>query len=89
MVAQWAPAPGTCASFLGRVHDEPHRPDRAVKADPKGPGHLAEPVELIAALDAELGGGQSSENPRRHRHALVGTRDGINTWMRGHPADYR
>ncbi|MFC6986904.1 hypothetical protein [Streptomyces cirratus] len=46
--------PGDCAYFPGRVHDELHRMDRAVKA-----------TELIA------------------------NRDKTNTWMRGHPGDYR
>ncbi|MER7519920.1 hypothetical protein [Streptomyces sp. NPDC126499] len=81
--------PGNCAYFLGRVHDELHRLDRAMKADPKGAAHFDRPIELIAKLDAELGGDRSFENLKRHQTLLVGTRDRINTWMQGHPDDYR
>ncbi|MET9952481.1 hypothetical protein ABZ135_13165 [Streptomyces sp. NPDC006339] len=81
--------PGNCAYFLGRVYDELHRLDRAMKADPKGAGHFARPIELIARLDAELAGDRSFENLKRHQTLLVGTRDRINTWMQGHPDDYR
>ncbi|MET7301775.1 hypothetical protein [Embleya sp. NPDC005575] len=81
--------PSNCAYFLGRVHDELHRLDRAMKADPKGPGHFPEPIALIRKLDAELGGDRSSENLRKHQTSLIGTRDKINTWMQGHPDDYR
>ncbi|MFD3695467.1 hypothetical protein ACFWUZ_04825 [Streptomyces sp. NPDC058646] len=81
--------PGNCAYFLGRVHDELHRLDRAMKADPKGPGHFPEPIELVAELDEQLGGDRSFENLKKHQTALIGTRDKINTWMQGHPDDYR
>ncbi|MEV4938866.1 hypothetical protein [Streptomyces zaomyceticus] len=81
--------PDNCAYFLGRVHDELHRLDRAMKADAKGPGHFPEPIELIAKLDTELGGDRSFENLKKHQHLLLGTRDKINTWMQGHPDDYR
>ncbi|MCX4694903.1 hypothetical protein [Streptomyces sp. NBC_01408] len=81
--------PGNCAYFLGRVHDELHRLDRAMKADPKGPGHFPEPIGLIAELDGKLGGDRSFENLKKHQTALIGTRDKINTWMQGHPDDYR
>ncbi|WP_309061200.1 hypothetical protein [Streptomyces sp.] len=81
--------PGNCAYFLDRVYDELHRLDRAMKADPKGPGHFTEPIELIAELDAEVGGDQSFENLKKHRSTLIGTRDTINTWMQDHPDDYR
>ncbi|MET8507762.1 hypothetical protein ABZV60_24370 [Streptomyces sp. NPDC004787] len=78
-----------CAYFLGRVHDELLRLDRAMKADPKGPGHFPRPIELIARLEAELGGDSSFENLKKHETLLVGTRDKINTWMQDHPDDYR
>ncbi|MEV6330563.1 hypothetical protein [Streptomyces sp. NPDC051909] len=78
-----------CAYFLGRVHDELLRLDRAMKADPKGPGHFPRPIELIAELEAELGGDSSFENLKKHETLLVGTRDKINTWMQDHPDDYR
>lgn len=81
--------PGNCAYFLGRVHDELHRLDRAMKADPKGPGHFPEPIALIAKLDKELGGNRTFENLKKHQNALIGTRDQINTWMQDHPDDYR
>lgn len=81
--------PGNCAYFLGRVYDELHRMDRAMKADPKGPGHFPEPIALIATLDAELGGDRTFENLKKHQTSLIGTRDKINTWMQGHPDDYR
>ncbi|MFB7353062.1 hypothetical protein [Streptomyces gardneri] len=82
-------APGDCAYFLGRVYDELHRMDRAMKADPKGPGHFPEPIALIEKLDAALDGDRSFENLKKHQSLLIGTRDRINTWMQGHPDDYR
>ncbi|MGW0389912.1 hypothetical protein ACWDYJ_03225 [Streptomyces sp. NPDC003042] len=81
--------PGNCAYFLGRVYDELHRMDRAMKADAKGPGHFPEPIALIAKLDKELAGDRSFENLKKHQTSLIGTRDKINTWMQGHPDDYR
>jgi hypothetical protein len=81
--------PGNCAYFLGRVYDELHRLDRAMKAGPKGPGHFPEPIALVRELDAELGGDRSFENLKKHQTTLIGTRDKINTWMQGHPDDYR
>lgn len=81
--------PTNCAYFLGRVHEELHRMDRAMKADPKGAGHFPEPIALIAKLDAQLGDDRTFENLKKHETLLVGTRDKINTWMQGHPDDYR
>ncbi|WP_308289084.1 hypothetical protein [Streptomyces erythrochromogenes] len=81
--------PSECAYFLGRVYDELHGLDAAMKADPKGPGHFPEPIALIAKLDAELGGDRSFKNLKAHQTLLIGTRDKINTWMQGHPDDYR
>ncbi|MFE2306162.1 hypothetical protein [Streptomyces sp. NPDC059411] len=81
--------PGNCAYFLGRVYDELHRMDRAMKADPKGPGHFPEPIALIAKLDTELGGDHGFDNLKKHQTSLIGTRDKINVWMQGHPDDYR
>ncbi|MFF4099480.1 hypothetical protein [Streptomyces sp. NPDC001903] len=81
--------PGNCAYFLGRVYDELHRMDAAMKADAKGPGHFPEPIALIKKLDAELAGDRSFENLKKHQTTLIGTRDKINTWMQGHPDDYR
>ncbi|WP_030296007.1 hypothetical protein [Streptomyces katrae] len=81
--------PGNCAYFLGRVYDELHRMDAAMKADAKGPGHFPEPIALIKKLDAELAGDRSFENLKKHQTLLIGTRDKINIWMQGHPDDYR
>lgn len=60
-----------------------------MKADPKGPGHFPEPIALIAKLDGELGGDRSTANLEKHKALLIDTRDRINTWMQGHPDDYR
>ncbi|MEU5217022.1 hypothetical protein AB0G79_12615 [Streptomyces sp. NPDC020807] len=78
-----------CAYFLGRVHDELHRMDEAMKADPKGPGHFPEPIAWIAKLDGVLDGDRSFENLKKNEKLLVGTRDRINAWMQDHPDDYR
>lgn len=78
-----------CADFLGRVHKELQELDGAMKADPKGPGHFPEPIQKIAELNKTLGGDSSSENLKKQEKLLVGTRDFINTWMQGHPDDYR
>jgi hypothetical protein len=81
--------PGNCGYFLGRVYDELHRMDRAMKADPKGPGYFTEPIDLIKELDAELEGDRSFDILEKHQTSLISTRDKINTWMQGHPDDYR
>ncbi len=81
--------PGNCAYFLGRVYDELHRLDRAMKANTKGAGHFPEPIALIKELDVKLGGDRSFENLKKHQTSLIETRDEINTWMQGHPDDYR
>ncbi|MFI6686504.1 hypothetical protein [Streptomyces sp. NPDC050485] len=81
--------PGNCAYFLGRVYDELHRMDRAMKADPKGPGHFPEPIALIAKLDTEFGGDHAFGSLKKHQTLMIGTRDKINLWMQGHPDDYR
>ncbi|MEV8037757.1 hypothetical protein [Streptomyces sp. NPDC086182] len=81
--------PGNCEYFLGRVHDELGSLDKSMKADPQGPGHFKEPLAWIANLRAELGGDNSFENLKKHQALLTGTRDRINTWMQGHPEDYR
>ncbi|MFI0979693.1 hypothetical protein ACH4SP_22170 [Streptomyces sp. NPDC021093] len=81
--------PGNCAYFLGRVYDELHGLDGAMKADPKGPGHFTEPIAWIKKLDTKLAGDRSFENLKKNQKLLIGTRDKINTWMQGHPDDYR
>ncbi|MFF3314544.1 hypothetical protein ACFYV5_03405 [Streptomyces sp. NPDC003035] len=81
--------PSDCAFNLGRIHDELDRLDRAMKADPKGPGHFPEPIAWIKDLRTTLNGDRSTENLKKHRTELFGTRDRINTWMQDHPDDYR
>jgi hypothetical protein len=78
-----------CAYFLGRVYDELEGLDRAMKADPKGPGHFPEPIEWITGLRGTIGPDRSYPNLKAHKDELVGTRDRINTWMQDHPDDYR
>ncbi|MFG2755879.1 hypothetical protein [Streptomyces wuyuanensis] len=78
-----------CAYFLGRVYDELDRLDRAMKADPKGPGHFPEPIEWMAELRKTIGPDHSYTSLKAHQDELVGTRDRINTWMQDHPDDYR
>ncbi|MFI9207955.1 hypothetical protein ACIGW7_07405 [Streptomyces sp. NPDC053253] len=78
-----------CSYFLNRVHRELQELDTAMKADPKGPGHFPEPIQKIAELNKTLAGDTSVENLKKHEKLLVGTRDFINTWMQGHPDDYR
>lgn len=84
-----APGGANCAYFLGRVNDELNRLDKAMKADKKGPGHFKEPIAWVGALRATLDGDVSTPNLEKHRGELTGTRDRINTWMQGHPEDYR
>ncbi|GGJ36844.1 hypothetical protein [Streptomyces brasiliensis] len=81
--------PGNCEYFLGRLIDELTRLERAMRADPQGPGHFKEPLEWITDLRAELGDDTSFENLKKHQAGLTGTRDKINAWMQGHPEDYR
>jgi hypothetical protein len=81
--------PGNCEYFLGRVLDELSSLDEAMKADPQGPEHFKEPLAWIAKLRVELGDDRSFENLKKHQDLLTGTRDNINTWMQGHPEDYR
>ncbi|MFI6422579.1 hypothetical protein ACIBG6_34930 [Streptomyces sp. NPDC050842] len=78
-----------CGPFLGRVHQELQELDGAMKADPKGPGHFPEPIQKIAELNKTLAGDSSSENLKKHEKVIIGTRDFVNTWMQGHPDDYR
>ncbi|MFF5638224.1 hypothetical protein [Streptomyces sp. NPDC012825] len=63
--------------------------DRAMKNDPKGPGHFPEPIQKMTELNNTLGGDASFENLEKHHKQLVATRDFINTWMQDHPDDYR
>ncbi|TXS39305.1 hypothetical protein EAO72_21055 [Streptomyces sp. or43] len=84
-----APGDGNCAYFLGRVNDELNGLDKSMKADAGGPDHFKEPMARISALRTTLAGDTSTANLEKHRKQLLGTRDRINTWMQGHPEDYR
>ncbi|POG46193.1 hypothetical protein [Streptomyces sp. ZL-24] len=83
------PGAGDCAYFLGRVTRELTELDEAMRADPKGPGHFKQPLADMKALFAKLGTDRSTPHLEKHFTAIVGTRDGINTWMQDHPDDYR
>ncbi|MFC8224659.1 hypothetical protein [Streptomyces sp. NPDC057287] len=84
-----APGDGNCAYFLGRVNEELGGLGKAMKADKKGPGHFEEPLARIGTLSTALDGDVSTANLEKHRSELLGTRDRVNTWMQGHPEDYR
>ncbi|NEA52987.1 hypothetical protein G3I60_02030 [Streptomyces sp. SID13666] len=81
--------PGNCAYFLGRVNDELTRMEKAMKADPQGPGHFTAPLARTKELWDTLGTDRSYANLKKHQALLLATRDKINTWMQGHPEDYR
>ncbi|NGO86515.1 hypothetical protein [Streptomyces sp. 196(2019)] len=83
------PGAGDCAYFLGRVTRELTELDEAMRADPKGPGHFKQPLADMKALFTKLGTDRSTPHLEKHFSAIVGTRDGINTWMQDHPDDYR
>ncbi|MFB7397695.1 hypothetical protein [Streptomyces sp. NPDC056191] len=78
-----------CAYFLGRVNKELQELNSAMTNDPKGPGHFREPLQKMAELNKTLAGDSSYENLSKHQARLIGTRDFVNTWMQGHPDDYR
>ncbi len=63
--------------------------DASMKVDPQGPGHFEEPLEWTATLRTTLAGDTSTANLEKHFKDLVGTRDRVNSWMQGHPEDYR
>ncbi|MFG2597778.1 hypothetical protein [Streptomyces sp. NPDC048462] len=83
------PGTGDCDYFLGRVNEELTGLDASMKVDPQGPGHFKEPLEWTAKLRTTLAGDTSTANLEKHFKDLVGTRDRVNTWMQGHPEDYR
>ncbi|MFF2962171.1 hypothetical protein ACFVT1_25260 [Streptomyces sp. NPDC057963] len=83
------PGSANCAYFLGRVNDELARLDKAMRADAQGPGRFEEPLARISALRKTLNGDTATANLEKHRSELLGTRDRVNTWMQGHPEDYR
>ncbi|MEU7019237.1 hypothetical protein ABZ990_01075 [Streptomyces sp. NPDC046203] len=78
-----------CGDNLDRVHLELGNLDRAMREDPQGSSHFAEPLEMIGKLNETLGRDTSTENLRTHQKELFDTRDRINTWMQAHPEDYR
>ncbi|MFJ6460199.1 hypothetical protein ACIQM0_03925 [Streptomyces sp. NPDC091387] len=83
------PGAGDCAYFLGRVNEELAGLDASMKADQQGPGRFKEPLAWTAALRTALAGDTSAANLEKHFKDLTGTRDRVNTWMQGHPEDYR
>ncbi|WP_432150579.1 hypothetical protein [Streptomyces sp. bgisy029] len=83
------PGAGDCAYFLGRVTQELTELDEAMRTDPKGPGHFKQPLADMKVLFAKLGEDRSTPHLEKHFSEIVGTRDGINTWMQDHPDDYR
>ncbi|MEW2179084.1 hypothetical protein AB0890_22470 [Streptomyces sp. NPDC005406] len=83
------PGAGDCGYFLGRVYEELTSLDKAMKADSAGPAHFQEPLGRLSTLRTKLGGDTSTANLEKHFKDLVGTRDRVNTWMQGHPEDYR
>jgi hypothetical protein len=83
------PGAGDCGYVLGRINDQLVGLEASMKAYPNGPGHFKEPVAWVAALRTSLNGDTSTVNLEKHHSELFGTRDRINTWMQGHPEDYR
>ncbi|MFI1187677.1 hypothetical protein [Streptomyces californicus] len=83
------PGAGDCAYFLGRVTQELAELDESMRADGKGPGHFKKPLADMKALFDTLGEDRTEAHLEKHFSAIVGTRDGINTWMQDHPDDYR
>ncbi|MFE6700748.1 hypothetical protein [Streptomyces sp. NPDC057718] len=83
------PGAGDCAYFLGRVTQELAELDESMRADAKGPGHFKQPLADMKALFDKLGDDRSEAHLEKHFSEIVGTRDGINTWMQDHPDDYR
>ncbi|WP_406096576.1 hypothetical protein [Streptomyces sp. NBC_01013] len=83
------PGAGDCAYVLGRVNEELDGLDQAMKADSARPDHFKEPLGWLNTLRKKLAGDSSTANLEKHSDDLIGTRDRINTWMQGHPEDYR
>ncbi|MFI6859484.1 hypothetical protein ACIBKZ_06180 [Streptomyces sp. NPDC050421] len=83
------PGAGDCGYFLGRVNEELTGLDKSMKAQSGGPDHFKEPLRWLSILHAKVADDSSTANLEKHFDDLVGTRDRINTWMQGHPEDYR
>jgi len=83
------PGAGDCAYFLGRVTQELTELDESMRADAKGPGHFKKPLADMKVLFDTLGEDRSTPNLEKHFSEIVGTRDGIDTWMQDPPDDYR
>ncbi|MFD5199129.1 hypothetical protein ACFWM7_02970 [Streptomyces sp. NPDC058375] len=83
------PGAGDCAYFLGRVTQELIELDESMRAAAKGPGRFKQPLTDMKALFDKLGDDRSEAHLEKHFSEIVGTRDGINTWMQDHPDDYR
>ncbi|MFD5647714.1 hypothetical protein ACFWIP_39600, partial [Streptomyces anulatus] len=83
------PGAGDCAYFLGRVTRELTELDESMRADDKGPGHFKKPLADLKILFDKLGDDRSEAHLETYFSEIVGTRDGVNTWMQDHPDDYR
>ncbi|OLO33108.1 hypothetical protein PZ61_0223140 [Streptomyces sp. MNU77] len=83
------PGAGDCAYFLGRVTRERTELDESMRADDKAPGHFKKPLADMKVLFDKLGDDRSEAHLEKYFSEIVGTRDGINTWMQDHPDDYR
>ncbi|MET7645748.1 hypothetical protein ABZS83_19300 [Streptomyces sp. NPDC005426] len=83
------PGAGDCAYVLGRVNEELAGLDKAMKAAGEGAEHFKEPLAWMSALRTTLAGDVSTAGLEKHYKDLIGTRDRVNTWMQGHPEDYR
>ncbi len=81
--------PGNCEYFLNRVLTNLDDLYNSMKASPKGTGHFAGALTRIRAMQDALEGDFSFENLKRHQKLLLDTREEVNTWMQGHPDDYR
>lgn len=80
---------GNCVYFLNRLITNLDDLYNSMKASPREPAHFDVPVGLIAQLQTTLHGDFSYANLKTHRTLLISTRDKVNTWMQGHPEDYR
>ncbi|WP_406450528.1 hypothetical protein OG782_13170 [Streptomyces sp. NBC_00876] len=83
------PGAGNCAYLLGRVNEELARLDKSMRAGNDGPSHFKQPLAWMGALRTTLAGNTDTANLEKHYKDLIGTRERVNTWMQGHPEDYR
>ncbi|MBP0458339.1 hypothetical protein [Streptomyces montanisoli] len=81
--------PGNCEYFLNRLVSNLDDLYDSMKASPEGDGHFAAPIARIRAMQQAFKGDFSFPNLKQHKQLLTTTRDKVNTWMQGHPEDYR